>query len=74
MKDRWGQEGDQFRFPYPLSEDEFLPASRPALTHTGLWSLPGLPFVESLRLVLMNADGERELLWRAPDLGVHRMV
>lgn len=47
--DAYGQTGDQFQYPYPLSEDAFLAAIRPE----GWW-LFGVYWV--------NLDGERELL------------
>ena len=77
VKDRWGQEGDQFRFPYPLSEDEFLISYQPDYGFDPHWHFDryqGFRSSNHYGLYWMNADGERELLWRAPDLGVHRMV
>ena len=77
VKDRWGQEGDQFRFPYPLSEDEFLISYQPDYGFDPHWHYTlyqGFRSSNHYGLYWMNADGERELLWRAPDLGVQRMV
>ncbi|HUT24530.1 MAG TPA: hypothetical protein VM492_09330, partial [Sumerlaeia bacterium] len=48
--DAYGQDGDQFQYPYPLSETEFLAACKPADS--------GLPFA----IYFMTIDGERELL------------
>ena len=77
VKDRWGQDGDQFRFPYPLSEDEFLISYQPDYGFDPHWHYTlyqGFRSSNHYGLYWMNADGERELLWRAPDLGVQRMV
>ncbi|MGB0257291.1 MAG: hypothetical protein ACPGES_01450 [Coraliomargarita sp.] len=75
VKDRWGQEGDQFRFPYPLSEHEFLISYQPDYGFDPKWhKSKRYRGSNHYGLYWMNADGERELLWRAPDLGVHRMV
>ncbi len=56
------QDGDQFRYPYPFSENEFLVSYRPA------WG------VERFGLYWMNADGERELLCADAALDIARMV
>lgn len=56
------QQGDQFRYPYPLGEDEFLVSYRP--------DRPGARF----GLYWVHADGRRELLHTAPDLCTGRMV
>lgn len=56
------QSGDQFRYPYPFSENEFLISYRPAAG------------VERFGLYWMNADGDRELLWNDPSLDAARMV
>lgn len=61
-KDVAMQTGDQFRYPYPLSENDFLISYRPA------WG------VERFGLYWMNADGERELLHADAELDVARMV
>ena len=77
VKDRWGQEGAQFRFPYPLSEEEFLISYQPDYGFDPHWHFElyqGYRSSNHYGLYWMNADGERELLWRAPDLGVQRMV
>ena len=77
VKDRWGQEGDQFRYPYPLSEDEFLISYQPDYGFDPHWHYTrykGYISSNHYGLYWMNADGERELLHRAADLGVYRMV
>lgn len=56
------QGGDQFRYPYPFSENEFLISYRPE------WG------VKRFGLYWMNADGERELLYADETLDVARMV
>ena len=61
-KDRAMQDGDQFRYPYPFSESEFLVSYRPA------WG------VERFGLYWMDADGARELLHADPALDVARMA
>lgn len=76
-KDRWGQEGDQFRYPYPLNEEEFLISYLPDYGFDPHWHYKlykGYISSNNYGLYWMNADGERELLWRAKDLGVQRMV
>ncbi len=60
--DRAMQGGDQFRYPYPISEDELFVSYRPD------WG------VSRFGLYWMNAAGERELLYHGPDLEVARMV
>ncbi len=64
--DAYGQEGDLFQYPYPLSESEFLVAYSP----TG-WQIPGragqyYPWLDSFEprfaIYWMDADGHRELL------------
>ena len=56
------QEGDLFRYPFPLSETEFLVSYKPA--HD----------VERFGLYWMNTAGEREWLHADPELDVARMV
>lgn len=60
--DRAMQDGDQFRHPFPFSEEEFLVSHRPAwgATRFGLY--------------WMNAEGHRELLHADTTLDVARMV
>ncbi|NWK56924.1 hypothetical protein HW115_14970 [Verrucomicrobiaceae bacterium N1E253] len=60
--DAYGQKGDQFQYPYPLSEDEFLVTYDP---------LPGgnRAYPRPFGIYWMNASGERELL--ASDDRIH---
>ena len=51
--DAYGQDGDQFQHPYPLSETEFLVSYAPATKRGGK---------TGYGLYWMNAAGERELL------------
>lgn len=60
--DRAMQDGDQFRYPYPLNRDELFVSYKPA------WGAP------RFGLYWMNAAGERELLHAGRDLEVARMV
>jgi len=64
--DAYGQDGDLFQYPYPLSESEFLVAYSP----TG-WQIPGRPgeyypgldsFEPRFGIYWMDSDGHRELL------------
>ncbi len=48
--DAYGQEGDQFQYPYPINETEFIVTFKPA----------GAAF--HFRIYWMNRDGDRELL------------
>ena len=56
------QDGELFRYPYPLSEQEFLVSYKPAFG------------VERFGLYWMDADGARELLHADGELDVARMV
>ncbi len=59
--DRFGQEGDQFQYPYPLSETEFLVAFRPEGTkHFGIY--------------LMTEDARRELLTSDASISCNQCV
>jgi len=51
--DRYGQTGDQFQYPYPLSETEFLVTFKPEATEAGQ---------KNFAIYFMAADGRRELL------------
>jgi hypothetical protein len=60
--DRYGQEGDQFQYPYPLDETHFLIGYSP----TGDPKAPGQHHNTHFGLYFMDADGRRELLaWDA---------
>ncbi len=54
--DAYGQEGEQFQYPYPLTEDEFLVAYSP---HAGNRNHR---LVRPFGLYYLRADGQRELL------------
>lgn len=60
--DRAMQGGDQFRYPYPISERELFVSYRPD------WG------ASRFGLYWMNDAGDRELLYSGPDLEVARMV
>ncbi len=68
--DAYGQDGELFQYPYPLTEREFLVSYHP----TG-WAVPGVPewnhpwsdsFEPRFRLYWMDEDGRRELLASDP--------
>jgi len=59
--DQYGQSADQFQYPYPLSETEFLVAFRPqGGKHFGIY--------------LMRIDGRRELLASDPKVSCNQSV
>lgn len=82
------QHGDQFRYPFPLSETELL------VTYVPHWGFEPAPVTEIEKLsgnnilkdpaayanrsdyglYWMNIHGERELLYKDPDLAVQRPV
>ena len=51
--DKYGQSGDQFQYPYPLSETEFLVTFKPERAEAGR---------KNFAVYFMAADGRRELL------------
>lgn len=57
--DSYGQFGDQFQYPFPLNEQEFL------VSYSPLGYYVGAPF--RFGIYWMNLDGERELLVSDPD-------
>ena len=67
--DRWGQDGDQFQYPYALSEEHFLVALCPE---------PFLPAARGrgvrYRLYLIDRDGRRELLATDPAISCNQPV
>ncbi|MBN1346588.1 MAG: hypothetical protein JXQ73_28115 [Phycisphaerae bacterium] len=63
--DRYGQEGDLFQYPYPLSETEFLVAYTPFG-----WKRTSPRF----NLYFMTADGRRELLAADPRTSCNQPV
>lgn len=72
--DAYGQNGDLFKYPYPLDDTHFLVSYAPLG-----WELRGAPFQMHrpvFGLYLIDAQGNRELLYRDYDsnLSVGRMV
>jgi len=59
--DRYGQSGDLFQYPYPLSEEAFLVAMKPA-------------GARHFALYLVMADGRRELLAWDPKISCNQPV
>ncbi|HIJ52657.1 MAG TPA: hypothetical protein HPP66_05825 [Planctomycetes bacterium] len=53
--DAYGQDGDQFQYPYPLSETEFLVAYDPQ-------GSPNQRYVRPYAIYFMTIDGRREML------------
>jgi hypothetical protein len=53
--DSYGQEGDQFQYPYPLSEKEFLVTYDPQ-------GSPNRQYVRTYAIYFMTIDSRRELL------------
>ncbi len=53
--DAYGQEGDQFQYPYPLDEEHFI------VTYDPVGS-PGRRYTRPYGIYFMDADGRRELL------------
>ena len=64
--DGYGQSGDQFQYPYPLSETEFLVTLKPAVPQPPVAGAAAPPSNQSLfgrfGLYFITADGRRELL------------
>ena len=60
--DAYGQSGDQFQYPYPLSDREFLVAFRPARST--------LPF----GIYFVDVDGRRELLAADPSISCNQPI
>ncbi len=54
-QDVWGQEGDQFKYPYPIDETNFLISYTP-------YHADNKMFPHAYGLYLMTIDGRRELL------------
>lgn len=65
--DAFGQDGPQFQYPYPLSEDLFFVTFEP--NHAGNRSYPS-----SYGIYLMNSDGDRELVASHPYLDSNQIV
>ncbi|HEX2972561.1 MAG TPA: hypothetical protein VHP11_09520 [Tepidisphaeraceae bacterium] len=60
--DAYGQEGDQFQYPWPLSEKEFLVTFKPAGSD--------VPF----GIYFMTIDGRRELLAADPEISCNQPI
>jgi hypothetical protein len=64
--DGYGQNGDQFQYPYPLSETEFLVTLKPAVPQPPVAGVAAPPSNQSLfgrfGLYFITADARRELL------------
>jgi hypothetical protein len=63
--DRYGQEGDQFQYPYPLDEETFLVTMKPAA---------GGRAARHFALYWVHADGRRELLAWDPTISCNQPV
>jgi hypothetical protein len=63
--DAYGQTGDQFQYPYPLSETEFLVAFKSAAAEAGQ---------KNFAIYFMTADGRRELLARDDRISCNQPV
>ena len=68
--DAYGQEGELFQYPYPLSETEFLVAYHP----TGWRGGTDENFCPRFGIYCMAMDGRRELLVRDPDLPCNQPI
>jgi len=65
--DAYGQAGDQFQYPYPLSGSEFL------VTYTP-YAAPNREYPVPFGLYFMDIDGRRELLVRDPAVSCSQPV
>jgi len=65
--DVYGQEGDQFQYPYPLSETEFLAAYDPQGSDSQR-------YVRPYAIYLMTIDGRRELLVADPKISCNQPI
>ena len=63
--DRYGQEGDQFQYPYPLDEETFLVTMKPAV---------GGRAARHFAVYWIHADGRRELLAWDPKISCNQSV
>jgi len=63
--DYWGQDGDLYQYPYPLSESEFVAACAPL----GWARSPAL-----FKIYWVAADGRRELLTSDPEICCNQPV
>jgi hypothetical protein len=60
--DAYGQTGDQFQYPYPLSDTEFLVGFKPAGS------------TQPFAIYWMDEDGRRELLVADPDISCNQPI
>ncbi|MHC4120969.1 MAG: HzsA-related protein [Planctomycetota bacterium] len=65
--DAYGQDGDQFQYPYPLSETEFLVTYDPRGSANKRYERP-------YAIYLMTIDGRRELLAADPEISCNQPV
>lgn len=65
--DAYGQDGDQFQYPYPLSGTEFLVTYDPYGSGNGR-------YVRPYAIYFMTIDGRRELLASDPDISCNQPV
>ncbi len=65
--DAYGQEGDQFQYPFPLSESEFLVAFDSS-------GAGGRRYDRPYGIYFMTADGRRELLACDPEISCNQPV
>jgi hypothetical protein len=65
--DAYGQEGDQFQYPYPLSEMEFLVVYDP-------YAMGNRHYVRPYAIYFMTIDGCRELLVVDPDISCNQPI
>ncbi len=61
--DAYGQSGELFQYPYPLSDRQFL-----VTYHPGGWSWRHGPLGPLFGIYWMDRQGRRELLWHDPQL------
>ncbi len=65
--DAYGQDGDQFQYPYPLSESEFLVTYCP-------YDMGNRQYTRSFGIYWMNIDGKRELLAYDPAISCNQPI
>jgi hypothetical protein len=65
--DSYGQEGEQFQYPYPLSEREFLVSYDP-------WSAGNRQYSRPYAVYLMTMEGRRELLAADEEISCNQAV
>ncbi|NIR62447.1 MAG: hypothetical protein GWO10_01315 [candidate division Zixibacteria bacterium] len=65
--DAYGQDGEQFQYPYPLSDKEFLVTYDPQ-------GSPNRQYVRPYAIYLMTIDGRRELLVTDPKISCNQPI